>query len=254
MTKLKIISWNINGLRTRFKNKQLDPIFDENPDIILFQETKAKYDQLDPKLKEMLEYNLYISPSENVRSGGIATFSKIKPNFIKKFFKTPNSEFKARILNFDLEDLKLIHIYGPTGSSTKTNFESKLSFYQELVDYSKEIANDNVIIAGDFNIAHNEKDVSDPESAATSPNFLKEERKFLDELENLGFKDAYRLLNPDTEEYSSWKSAKARKSNQGFRLDYFFVSNSLKDSIIETKILSNIEGSKHAPIEIIIDI
>jgi len=254
MTKLKIVSWNINGLRTRFKNKQLDPIFNENSDIILFQEIKAKYDQLDPELNEVPEYNFYISPAENSRYGGIATFSKIKPSFVKKFFKKPNSKFKGRILNFDYDDFNLVHIHAPTGSGVKVNLESKLNFYEELINYSKEIANDNVIIAGDFNIAHNEKDVSDPDSAAKLPSFLKDERKFLDKLENLGFNDAYRLLNQDTNEYSSWKSAKARQSNQGSRLDYFFVSNPLKDSIIEAKILSNIEGSKHAPIEMVIDI
>lgn len=254
MSKLKIVSWNINGLRTRFKNNQLDPMFNENPDILLFQETKAKYDQLDPKLKEIPEYNSYFSPAENSRSGGIATFSKIKPNLIKKFFKNSNSKFKGRILNFEFDNFNLIHIYAPTGSGAKANLESKLNFYEELIDYSKEIANKNVIIAGDFNIAHNDKDISDPESAIKSPTFLKDERKFLDELENLGYKDVYRLLNPESNEYSSWKSVKARNSNQGSRLDYFFVSSSLKDSIIETKILSEIEGSKHAPIKMIIDI
>ena len=254
MTKLKIVSWNINGLRTRFKNKQLDPIFNENPDIILFQETRATYDLFDSKLKEIPDYNLYISPADNIRSGGIATFSKIKPNLVKKFFKRPNSKFKGKILNFDFEDFNLVHIQAFTGSGAKTNLELKLSFFEDLIDYSKEIAKDKVIIAGDFNIAHNEKDVSDPESAAKSPNFLEDERKFLDELENIGYKDVYRLLNQDAEEYSSWKSPKARKSNQGSRLDYFFVSNSLVDSIIETKISSQIDGSKHAPIEMIIDI
>ena len=254
MTKLKIISWNINGLRTRFKKDQLDQVFDKNPDIILFQETKAKYDQLDPKLKELPEYNLYISPAESSRSGGIVTYSKIKPNLIKKYFKKPDSQFKSRILNIEFDGFNMIHIHAPTGSGAKANLESKLNFYEDLINYSKEIANDNVIIAGDFSIAHNEKDVSDPESAAKSPNFLKEERKFLDDLEDLGFNDAYRLLNQDSDEYSSWKSAKAKKDNQGARIDYFFVSNSLKDYIIETKILSSIEGSKHAPIELIIDI
>jgi exodeoxyribonuclease-3 len=254
MTKLKIVSWNINGLRTRFKNKQIDPILNETPDIILFQEIKAKYDQLDSKLKEIPEYNLYISPTENSRSGGIATFSKMKPNLIKKYFKNPNSMFKARILNFNFDDFTLVHIHAPTGIGAKINLESKISFYEEMINYSKEIADKNVIIAGDFNIAHNDIDVNDPESAAKSPNFLDEERKFLDEIENLGFNDAYRLLNKDSTEYSSWKSPKARKSNEGSRLDYFFVSDSLKDSIIETKILSLVEGSKHAPIELIIDI
>ncbi|MDR2967169.1 MAG: exodeoxyribonuclease III [Methanobacteriaceae archaeon] len=254
MTKLKIVSWNINGLRTRFKNKQLDPIFNETPDIILFQEIKAKYDQLDSELTRMPDYNFYISPAENSRFGGIATFSKIKPSLVKKFLKNPNSEFKGRILNFDFEDFNLVHIHSPSGSGAKVNLESKLSFYEDLIAYSKEMVKDNVIIAGDFNIAHNEKDVSDPESAVKSPNFLKNERKFLDELEDLGFIDAYRLLNKNTEEYSSWKSVKARKSNHGSRLDYFFVSQSLKNSIIEAKILSLIEGSKHAPIEMIIDI
>ena len=94
MSKIKLISWNINGIRTRAKNKEIDPIFDENPDIILFQETKAKYDQLDSNLKNIEGYHSYFSPGESTRSGGIATFSKIKPSLVKKFFKIPDSTLK----------------------------------------------------------------------------------------------------------------------------------------------------------------
>lgn len=254
MSKLKIISWNVNGLRTRFKNKQLEPLFAENPDILLFQETKAKYDQLDDKLKKINDYTSYFSPGETSRSGGIATFSKIKPLFIKKFFKENDASLKGRVLNFDFDGFKLIHIYAPTGAGLKTNFKLKLDFYKNLLKYIETISSEKVIIAGDFNIAHNEKDISNPEDASQSTNFLSEERELMDKIESFGFKDSYRLLHSDEEKYSSWKSTKAKKTDEGARLDYFFVSESLVESIEESNILSDIEGSKHAPIELVINI
>lgn len=254
MGKIKIISWNINGIRTRAKNKEIDPIYGENPDIILFQETKAKYEQLDSNLKNIEGYNTYFSPGETTRTGGIATFSKLKPKLVKRFFDVPDSSLKMRILNFEFDNFTLIHIYAPYGFNSKADKEIKLSFYNKLLEFAEKSADDNVIIAGDFNIAHSEKDVSDPEKASKNSSFFDEERDIINEIEKLGYFDSFRLLNPDEIEFSSWKSQKAKESDEGSRLDYFFISKSLKDSLIESKILSDINGSKHAPIELVIDI
>lgn len=254
MSKVKLISWNINGIRTRAKNKELDPIFDENPDIVLFQETKAKYDQLDSNLKTIEDYHSYFSPGESTRSGGIATFSKIKPNLVKKFFDLPDSSLKMRVLNFNFDDFTLIHIYAPTGTGSKANKEAKLAFYDQLLNWAEKNSEDNVVIAGDFNIAHTEKDISDPEKSAKTVTFLEEERAIIDKLEEFGYVDSFRTINPDETVFTSWKSQKTKESGDGSRLDYFFVSKSLKGSVEDSKILSEIEGSKHAPIELVLDI
>ncbi|MBZ9570904.1 exodeoxyribonuclease III [Methanobrevibacter sp. TMH8] len=254
MSKVKLISWNINGIRTRAKNKELNPIFDENPDIILFQETKAKYDQLDTNLKNIEGYNSYFTPGESTRSGGIATFSKIKPVLVKKFFDVPDTSLKMKVQNFKFDNFSLIHIYAPTGTGSKANKEAKLEFFNKLLNFAEKHRDDNVIIAGDFNIAHSEKDISDPEKSAKTVTFLEEERAILDKIEEIGFVDSFRLINPDETTFSAWKSQKTKESGEGSRLDYFFVSKNLKDSIKESKILSEIEGSKHVPIELVLDI
>lgn len=254
MSKIKIISWNINGIRTRAKNKEIDPIYTENPDVILFQETKAKYEQLDSNLKDIEDYTTYFSQGETTRAGGIATFSKLKPKVVKRFFDLPDKSLKMRLLNFNFDNFKLIHIYAPSGSGSKKNKEIKLEFYKKLLDFAEKSANDNVIIAGDFNIAHTEKDVSDPEKASKAANFSNEEREVIDKLEKLGYVDSFRSLNPDEIQFSAWKSQKTKGSGEGSRLDYFFVSKNLKDSISDSKILADIDGSKHAPIELVMDI
>jgi len=253
MSKIKLISWNINGIRTRSKNKEIDPIFDANPDIILFQETKAKYSQLDSNLKNIEGYNAYFSPGESTRSGGIAVFSKLKPRLVEKFFDFPDSSLKMKVLNFSFDNFRLIHIYAPTGNGSKANLEAKLEFYEKLLNFVKKHNDDNIIIGGDFNIAHTEKDISNPEKATKSITFLEEEREIIDKLEKLGFVDSFRKIKPEDTIFSSWKSQKAKESNEGSRLDYFFVSKSLKDSIENSKILSEIEGSKHSPIELVLD-
>jgi len=253
MSKIKIISWNINGIRTRFKNNEIEPIFNEDPDIILFQETKAEYKQLEDKLKKMENYYTYFSPGESTRVGGIASFSKIKPKLVKKFFKFPDELLKIRVMNLIFDDYNLIHIYPPSGSGAKVNQEKKLEFFRKLLDYLK-LNNKKTIIAGDFGIAHSEKDIINPESASKSINFLEEERKILDDLEQIGFIDAFRLLNEDEIQYSSWKSQKAKEKGEGARIDYFFVSEDMKDSIESATIMNDVEGSKHAPIQLVIDI
>ncbi|RBQ22518.1 hypothetical protein ALNOE001_18990 [Candidatus Methanobinarius endosymbioticus] len=254
MSKIKLVSWNINGIRTRAKNKEIDPVYNENPDIILFQETKAKYEQLDSNLKKVEDFDSYFSPGESTRSRGIATFTKLKPSLVTKFFDNPDNSLKMRVLNFKFDNFTLIHIHAPTGSGAKANLTAKLEFYDKLLNFAQKSADENIIIAGDFNIAHTDKDIDDPENSSKTVTFLDEEREILDKLEKIGFVDSFRLLHSDEKEFSSWKSQKAKESGDGSRLDYFFVSKSLKDSVVESKILSDIEGSKHSPIELVIDI
>ena len=243
MNQTKIISWNANGLRTRIKNKDIDPILKENPDIILFQETKASFEKMDKKFLDESGYNYYFLKGESERTGGLATFCKKMPRVVKRFFNEADDALgRASVLEF--EDFTLIHIYAPTGTGKKANMLEKLDYYNNLIDFISQNKDENMIIAGDFNIAHEEKDILDKD---TKVSFTEEEREVIDKIIDLGFSDAYRLFNDDVK-YSSWKNNDAKEANEGSRVDYFFVSKSLKDNVKSSDILDNIKSSKHAPI------
>jgi len=243
MNQTKIISWNANGLRTRIKNKDIDPILKENPDIILFQETKASFEKMDKKFLDESGYNYYFLKGESERTGGLATFCKKMPRVVKRFFNEADDALgRASVLEF--EDFTLIHIYAPTGTGKKANMLEKLDYYNNLIDFISQNKDENMIIAGDFNIAHEEKDIFDKD---TKVSFTEEEREVIDKIIDLGFSDAYRLFNDDVK-YSSWKNNDAKEANEGSRVDYFFVSRSLKDNVKSSDILDNIKSSKHAPI------
>lgn len=243
MNQTKIISWNANGLRTRIKNKDINPILKENPDIILFQETKASFEKMDKKFLDESGYNYYFLKGESERTGGLATFCKKMPRVVKRFFNEADDALgRASVLEF--EDFTLIHIYAPTGTGKKANMLEKLDYYNNLIDFISQNKDENMIIAGDFNIAHEEKDIFDKD---TKVSFTEEEREVIDKIIDLGFSDAYRLFNDDVK-YSSWKNNDAKEANEGSRVDYFFVSKSLKDNVKSSDILDNIKSSKHAPI------
>lgn len=250
MSKLKIISWNANGIRTRIKNKDLNPIFEKEPDVILFQETKTDYEKMDKKFLDKIDYDYYYYlKGESTRTGGLATFTKEKPNIIKRFFKSSSDALgRASVLEYD--NFTLIHIYAPLGSGNKAKLEEKLEYLYNFLYFAQKNSDKNLIIAGDFNIAHKEKDISNLDTKIT---FTDDEREILDKLESFGFVDAFRLFNDEGEQYTSWKNQEARKDNEGSRLDYFFVSKSLKDKVKSCNILNEINNSKHAPIELILD-
>ena len=235
MSELKIISWNVNGIRTRIKNKDVNPVLEKEADIILFQETKTDYEKMDKKFLDKCGYEYYFLKGESARTGGLATFTKEKPSIVRRFFKeSADALGRASILNY--ENFTLIHVYAPVGTGTK----------------AKLIAKDkDIIIAGDFNIAHKEADISDLDTKVT---FTEEEREVLDKLESFGFVDAFRLSNNEEKQFTSWKNQEAREMNEGARLDYFFVSKSLADKVKSSTILDEIDSSKHAPIELILDL
>ena len=250
MSELKIISWNVNGIRTRIKNKDVNPVLEEDADIILFQETKTDYEKMDKKFLEDCGYEYYFLKGESARTGGLATFTKEKPNVVKRFFKqSADGLGRASVLDFD--NFTLIHLYAPAGTGTKAKLNEKLGYFNNLLDFAQKNADKDLIIAGDFNIAHKEEDISDLDTKVT---FTDEEREVLDKLVSFGFVDAFRLFEKEEKQFTSWKNQEARENNEGARLDYFFVSKSLSDKVKSCVILNEITSSKHAPIEIVLDL
>ena len=250
MSELKIISWNVNGIRTRIKNKDVNPVLEEDADIILFQETKTDYEKMDKKFLEDCGYEYYFLKGESARTGGLATFTKEKPNVVKRFFKqSADALGRASVLDFD--NFTLIHLYAPAGTGTKAKLNEKLGYFNNLLDFAQKNADKDLIIAGDFNIAHKEEDISDLDTKVT---FTDEEREVLEKLVSFGFVDAFRLFEKEEKQFTSWKNQEARENNEGARLDYFFVSKSLSDKVKSCVILNEITSSKHAPIEIVLDL
>ena len=250
MSELKIISWNVNGIRTRIKNKDVNPVLEDDADIILFQETKTDYEKMDKKFLEDCGYEYYFLKGESARTGGLATFTKEKPNVVKRFFKqSADGLGRASVLDFD--NFTLIHLYAPAGTGTKAKLNEKLGYFNNLLDFAQKNADKDLIIAGDFNIAHKEEDISDLDTKVT---FTDEEREVLEKLVSFGFVDAFRLFEKEEKQFTSWKNQEARENNEGARLDYFFVSKSLSDKVKSCGILNEITSSKHAPIEIVLDL
>ena len=250
MSDLKIISWNVNGIRTRIKNKDLNPVLEKDADILLFQETKTDYEKMDKKFLDKCGYEFYFLKGESARTGGLATFTKEKPRIVKRFFKE-SSDALGRASVLDYGDLTLIHVYAPAGTGNKSKLNEKLDFFNSLVYFAQKNSDKDLIIAGDFNIAHKEEDISDLNTKVT---FTDEEREALDKLESYGFVDSFRLFEKEEKQFTSWKNQEARDNNEGSRLDYFFVSKSLSDKVKSCSILNEITSSKHAPIELILDL
>ena len=250
MSDLKIISWNVNGIRTRIKNKDLNPVLEKDADILLFQETKTDYEKMDKKFLDKCGYEFYFLKGESARTGGLATFTKEKPRIVKRFFKE-SSDALGRASVLDYGDLTLIHVYAPAGTRNKSKLNEKLDFFNSLLYFAQKNSDKDLIIAGDFNIAHKEEDISDLNTKVT---FTDEEREALDKLESYGFVDSFRLFEKEEKQFTSWKNQEARDNNEGSRLDYFFVSKSLSDKVKSCSILNEITSSKHAPIELILDL
>ena len=250
MSELKIISWNVNGIRTRIKNKDVNPILEKDADIILFQETKTEYEKMDKKFLDKCGYEYYFLKGESARTGGMATFTKEKPNIVKRFFKD-SSDALGRTSVLDYGKFTLIHVYAPVGTGNKAKLNEKLEYFNSLLYFAQKNSDKDLIIAGDFNIAHKEEDISDLDTKVT---FTAEEREILDKLESFGFVDAFRLFNKNEKQFTSWKNQNARDNDDGSRLDYFFVSKSLEDKVKSCTILNEITSSKHAPIELTLDL
>lgn len=248
---MKILSWNVNGIRARYKNG-LKQVFDENPDILCIQEVKSNMDKIPEPLKTKEDYNLLLNSYENPAYAGVAVFTRENaPNE----YGFSNSVESGRVLKVDYDDFKLYNIYFPSGAGSDEQLQNKFSFYERFIKTMAHESEENIIVCGDFNIAHQEVNLPNPKAASKFAGFLPEERAFLDRLVKLGFVDSFREFNSDPSNYTWWSYGRnCREKNIGMRLDYFFVSNSLKNNIDNAKIRNDISGSDHCPIELNITI
>lgn len=254
MNALKIISWNVNGIRAAYKKGLVDFIKKENPDIICLQETKAFEEQLPEDLKNIKGYQLFLNPADpDIKRGysGVAIYTKLKPNKeIRNKFGNKFIDREGRILSLEFDDFIIFNVYFPNGGKSEEHFQYKLSFYEEIIKHLKKLKKEtNVILCGDMNIAHESIDLARPKENEKSIGFLPEERALITKFLNSGFTDTFRMFVKESGHYSWWDmKTKSREKNVGWRIDYFFVNNEIAKNIKRAEILSEVMGSDHCPI------
>jgi exodeoxyribonuclease-3 len=253
---MKIVSWNVNGLRAVHRKDALSPVFKLNADIICFQETKSEDHQLPPELQNMDGFHAYFSSSKTRKGySGVAVYSKVKPD--KVVLDLPFEKSEGRVLELHFGDTIFFNIYFPNGGGEPQRLQYKLAFYDEFLEYIEKYRKKgkNIIFCGDVNVAHEEIDIARPKENENHVGFLPEERAWVDELQYSGYVDVWRQLHPHKVQYSWWDmKSGARNRNIGWRIDYFFVGNNLIKKVKSCEILDQIHGSDHCPVVMEIDL
>lgn len=249
---MKLISFNVNGIRASYKKGAIDALFALGADIIGIQETKSTPDQLSKAILEPTGYFAYFdSAKERKGYSGVAVYSKVKPE--KVDFGLGNDEYdtEGRCLTLHFKDFVFVTAYFPNGGRDKEHFQYKLRYYDMFLKHVKKLEKkyDKVIFCGDLNVAHTAIDLARPKENANSIGFLPVERAWVDRVIEAGFIDTFRELYPTDVKYSWWdQKTSSRGRNVGWRIDYFFVNAKLKKNIKNADILSDFLGSDHAPV------
>ena len=251
---MKLISWNVNGIRACI-NKGFKDFFNEiDSDIFCIQETKCQKDQID---LEFEGYTSYWNSAEKKGYSGTAIFTKKKPISVTYGIGIEEHDKEGRVITLEFEKFYMINIYTPNSKRELERLEYRQIWEDEIRKYMLKLnENKPVIMCGDLNVAHKEIDLKNPKTNRHNAGFTDEERNKMTELLDAGFVDTFRILYPDKENAYSWWSymGHAREKNVGWRIDYFIVSKSIENCIKEAKIHSEIFGSDHCPVELEIDI
>lgn len=257
MTRIRIISWNVNGLRAAYRKGFLDWFMREQPDILCLQEIKATPDQLPRKLKNVYGYRSFFTPAQRRGYSGVALYTKITPSNLEEGFGVDKFDTEGRIQIADFDDFLLYNIYFPNGKMSEERLRYKLEFYDAFLDHVNGMRDSgrNVIICGDLNTAHKEIDLARPKENSNVSGFLPVERAWIDKFIENGYVDTFRMFNKEGGQYTWWSyRTRARERNVGWRLDYFFVNEDFKDRVRDSWILSDVEGSDHCPIGLEVEV
>ena len=251
---MKLISWNVNGLRAAINKGFMDFFKQIDADIFCLQETKMQEGQAELILEG---YYQYWNSAIKKGYSGTAIFTKIKPISVSYGIGIEKHDQEGRIITLEFEEFYMVNCYTPNSKRELERLEYRMEWEDEIRKYLLALNNKKpVIYCGDLNVAHEEIDLKNPKTNHHNADFTDEERTKMTELLNSGFTDTFRYLYPEKENAYTWWSymMKAREKNVGWRIDYFIVSNSIKEKIKEAKIHSEIMGSDHCPVELEIDV
>jgi exodeoxyribonuclease-3 len=252
---MKIISYNVNGIRAALKKGFIDWLQEESPDVICLQETKAHKEQLDVTLFENAGYPFhYWFSAQKKGYSSVAVFCKKEPNHVAYGTGIETMDFEGRNLRVDYDDLSVMSLYLPSGTNSQ-RLDFKFNYMDEFQEYINNLKKEipNLVICGDYNICHEAIDIHNPKMKGVS-GFLPEERTWIGSFIESGFVDSFRYLNTELQEFSWWSyRANSRANNKGWRLDYAMVAKPLKDKISKAYILPEAKHSDHCPIVVEID-
>jgi exodeoxyribonuclease-3 len=249
---MRIISYNVNGIRAAIKKGLIDWLKTDPADIICFQETKATQGDVDMKAFEALGYHHHWFSANKKGYSGVAVFSKIKPDHVIYGNGHKVSDDEGRVIQMDFGDIRLINAYFPSGTSGDERQQFKYVWLAEIDSFLTTLqkTKPNIVLVGDYNIAHNEIDIHDPKGNKNSSGFLPEERNWMTRFLGKGWVDTFRVFHPEPHRYSWWSQRfpTVRLNNKGWRIDYITVTDSLKDRLVDADIFPDVKHSDHCPI------
>lgn len=251
---MKMVSWNVNGLRACVTKGFVDIFNELDADIFCLQETKLQEGQIDLPLEGYYQYWNY---AEKKGYSGTAIFTKKEPLAVTNGIGIDEHNTEGRVITLEFENFFFVTCYTPNSQNELKRLDYRMKWEDDFREYLLKLNKKKpVILCGDLNVAHNEIDLKNPKTNRKNAGFSDEEREKMTKLLNSGFTDSFRYLYPDKEGIYSWWSYRfnARKNNAGWRIDYFITSDSIKDKIIDSKIHTDIMGSDHCPVELDIDL
>jgi len=252
---MKILCWNVNGIRAVKEKGFLDWLDTESPDIICLQETKAHPEQLDSNLLQPAAYYTYWNYPERRGYSGVATFTKEEPVRVQNGFGIDEFDMEGRVIITEYPELFIFNIYFPNGKKDESRLKYKMDFYEAFLQYVEQVRKQGkgIIVCGDFNTAHKEIDLARPKANEKVSGFLPEERAWIDRFISNGWVDTFRYFHREPDQYTWWDlKSRARERNVGWRIDYLFITENLLPSLSEAFIMPVVMGSDHCPVGIVL--
>ncbi|MEM7037370.1 MAG: exodeoxyribonuclease III [Bacteroidota bacterium] len=254
--KRKIISYNVNGIRAAGRKGLLDWIAEVDPDVVCFQELKAREVDLDEDLAKPEGYHAYLHSAEKKGYSGVGIWSKEEPKHVEVGCGIEKYDREGRVIRADFEEYSVISVYMPSGTTGGPRQDFKEEFMADFYTYIKELKEKfpRLIVSGDYNICHKEIDIHNPVANKNSSGFLPHERQWVTDFIEMGFVDSFRLFNPGPDLYSWWSfRAQSRARNKGWRIDYHMVTEALRENCRSHIIHKDAVHSDHAALELVLE-
>ena len=255
MNKIKLISWNVNGIRAVEKKGFHESFASFDADVICLQETKAQKEQLGESLLNIEGYQSFWHSAEKKGYSSVAIYTRKEPIRVIEGMGVEEFDKEGRVIIAEYEDFYIINCYFPNAQAKIKRIDYRLAFGDALIEVLKEKYSDKTqLICGDYNVAHKAIDLANPKANEKNPGYSIEERTWMDKFIETGYTDTFRMFNQNPEEYSWWSyRTAARERNVGWRIDYFCVDTASKDKVTDATILQDIMGSDHCPVSVTIE-